>query len=272
MASFYQDKVAIVTGASSGIGKQTSLLLASKGTHVVALARRKKLLDELAGQIKSGGGQCTVFVCDVTDREAVARTAKKIRTKYKAVDFLVNNAGYGRANSVLEESEEQIRALMETSYFGMIYMLKEFLPGMVERGQGSVANLGSIVSELVFPYFGPYSAAKFAVAALTESLHLEMKGSGIKISLILPGPADTAFFDDISWQDKRTVFPRVKPQEVAKTIVKALRTGKLVNFCPSYLIPVVWSYNAYGPISRKIVGVVGQPKGSTLARLLGRKT
>jgi len=172
---------AIVTGCSSGIGRATCLELTARGYDVIATARRAETLADLKVAHR--------LTLDVDSDESVDRVREEVGT----VDVLVNNAGFGVDGSVEDVPLSDVRRMFETNFFGPARMIKAFLPGMRERGSGAVVNVTSTAGIASSPLGGYYSASKFALEALSESLNIEAGHFGVKVRVIEPGYIETSF-------------------------------------------------------------------------------
>ncbi|MFQ5912473.1 MAG: SDR family NAD(P)-dependent oxidoreductase [Nitrospinota bacterium] len=184
----------VVTGASSGIGRQLALDLVREGAKAVLVARRTELLKDVQGEIRSAGGDAEVYPCDVSDSEKYQETARFI-LEAGPVDVLINNAGYGFAGPFLRYSPAEVERLMRTNFMGAVLGVSAFAPGMKERGMGHIVNLASMAGLIPVPYLGAYSATKFALAALSQALRHELAPFGVGVSTICPGAVDTPFFE-----------------------------------------------------------------------------
>lgn len=183
-----QDRTIVVTGASSGIGRETAKALAMRGARVVAVARREHLLEELAAEVE---GDIVPMAADVTsddDRARVVADAGEIHG-------LVNVAGQGWVGPVDKTPAEDIRRIFELNVFALIDLCQRVLPQMLERREGHICNMGSIAGFVGAPPLTMYSTTKFAVQGFTEGLRREMTGRGVGVSLITPGPLGTEFLE-----------------------------------------------------------------------------
>ncbi|AHG90352.1 short-chain dehydrogenase/reductase SDR [Gemmatirosa kalamazoonensis] len=178
---------ALVTGASRGIGRAIALRLANSH-EILAVARSTTELDTLASEIDARGGRCRPIALDVTDGDAVARTLGG-----QAVDVLVNNAGVGALKPFLELAPEEWRRMVDVNLNALYHVTRAVLPGMVERGRGDVVNIGSIAGRSAFVGGSCYAATKWAVMAFTESLMLEVRDAGVRVSVVMPGSVATHF-------------------------------------------------------------------------------
>lgn len=178
---------ALVTGASRGIGRAVAERLAER-FEIIAVARSAKPLHELAQSIAQRGGRCRTIVLDVSDHAAVADALGSLE-----VDVLVNNAGVGIIKPVVELSVDEWRRQMSVNVDGMFYVTRAVLPGMIARQHGYVVNIGSLAGRNPFAGGACYTATKHAVIGFSESLMLEVREAGVRVTLIMPGSVDTEF-------------------------------------------------------------------------------
>lgn len=179
--------VALVTGCSSGIGRATALRLHQAGLTVVATARNPDTLADLAAL------GMTTLALDVTDQDAARSAVRAATERHGRIDVLVNNAGYGLSGTFEETALDRVRDQFETNVFGLVRLSQLVLPGMRERGRGTVVNVSSIFGRYAAPGTGFYAAAKHAVEALSDALRLETAGFGIRVCVVEPGPVRTAW-------------------------------------------------------------------------------
>ncbi len=179
--------VAVITGASRGIGRAIALDLAADW-DIVALARDAADLDALAGQITRGGGRCEIRAVDVTDATAVGTALRGVRA-----DVLVNNAGVGVLKPFLDTAPDEWRRMIDVNINALFHVTRALLPGMVERGRGHVVTIGSIAGRSAFEGGSCYAATKHFVNAWSESLLLEVREAGVKVSVVQPGGVATEF-------------------------------------------------------------------------------
>lgn len=180
----------LITGCSTGFGRILAELLLARGEQVVATARNPSTLDDLVAPYAE---RALALALDVTKPDQIEHTVTAARQRFGAIDVLINNAGYGQLGTVEDAPIEAARAMMETNYFGKLAMIRAILPEMLERGSGQIVNVGSVAGQIGFPAIGYYSASKFAVAGLTESLAAEVAPAGVKVTLAELGPFDTQF-------------------------------------------------------------------------------
>ncbi|MFL6250780.1 MAG: SDR family oxidoreductase, partial [Actinomycetes bacterium] len=182
----------LITGATSGIGRDAALRLARAGHLVLAGGRRP---DALAALARDARGRLEPVTLDVTDPASVAaaRALVERRTGGRGLDVLVNNAGYALPGPLEALADADLRGLFDTNLFGLLAVTRAFVPAMRERGQGRVVNVGSIMGRVAMPLLGAYNATKHAVAAMTETLRMELAPFGITVVLVEPGAVRTGF-------------------------------------------------------------------------------
>jgi uncharacterized protein len=218
-------RIAVVTGASSGIGAEIARLLTRRGWRCVLLARREDRLRALAEEI---GGEYDV--CDITDREAVERVAARILERHPSVHLLVNNAGIPARTNFLEGDPE---AVMRTNYLGGIWCLRAFLPGLEAAAPADVVNVVSIAGAVAFPPSGPYSASKHAQLAFSRATAAQLRGRGIRVHTVKPGFVETEGFPQ-RWLPRPLRRLVVGPEKIADHVVTSIERGRGETTVPRY--------------------------------------
>lgn len=186
-------KTWFITGASSGLGLALAQHAIMRGYAVVAAARSLDALERLAA---SAPNQVMAVAMDVTDRDSVTRGVDAAFARFGRIDALFNNAGYGIVGAVEETPEDELRAQLETNFYGAVAVTKAALPRMRTQGSGAIINISSLGGQLSVPGFGAYSASKFALEGLSEALHGELAPFGIKVLIVEPGQLKTQFAGD----------------------------------------------------------------------------
>jgi len=185
----------LVTGASSGIGRATALAFAHAGSRVVVAARRKALLDELA---TAAGTDMLVVPTDVTRRDEVARCVALVRERFGRIDVVVNNAGVLVPGRVEDMAESDLASMLRVNLFGALFVMQETIPVMRTQRDGVIVNVASLAGRRGYSPLGGYSATKFALIGLTEALREELVGSGVHVSLVLPGVVETPMVEAVT--------------------------------------------------------------------------
>ena len=210
--------VAVVTGASSGIGRATALALAKRGAHVVAAARREGRLRELESFIEDNGGEATPVACDVTQPDDIRRLAAVVQEAFGRCDILVNNAGIPSGGSFTDLTYERIDEVVATNLTSVLHATKAFLPMMRRRGRGHVVNISSIAGRHAVPGAAVYSATKHAVVAFSESMNHETSPDGVLVTAICPAFVDTEGFPQKDLPDAIVMPMRTVTRAVVRTI------------------------------------------------------
>ncbi len=216
-------KVAVVTGASSGIGRATALLLARHGAKVALVARREPLLSTLLSEIEGLGQTALVVSADVAQPAEVDVAFEAVLREFGAPDILVNSAGIGIWKPFMEITESEHKAMMDINYWGAFHWIRRVLPEMKKRGSGHVINISSGSGKIAFSVTSGYSASKFAMTGLSEALHREFLGTRINISCIHPGSVKTDFWTEENLPADglpalARFSPKMSPAAVARTV------------------------------------------------------
>lgn len=213
-------KVAIVTGATKGIGRGIAEALAREGVRVCISARKESEIEEAVEALSQlDGGKAVGFVCDVRDHAQVKSLFERATAALGGVDILVNNAGIGMFAPVEEMAPEDFRAILETNLFGVFYCCHEAIPLMKEHGGGYIINISSLAGANPHPRMAAYNASKFGLNGFSEALMQEVRHDGIKVSYIMPGSVNTEFGGDSpseqnSWQ--------LQPSDIARVVIDLL--------------------------------------------------
>ena len=219
-------KVAVVTGASSGIGEATARALAAQGASVVLAARAEEKLAFITRDIHAAGGRALVVGTDVADRDSVKGMVGRAVAEFGSVDVLVNNAGLGLSGRVAELRPDDLRYVFDVNLLGPLNCVQEALPCM-PRG-GRIINVSSVVGKRAIPKVGGYCATKFALNALSDALRVEIADRGITVTSVYPGTTRTSFRDNSrrTKSEKRGWRPKgVPPEKVAEKISEAAQKG-----------------------------------------------
>ena len=246
------EKIAIVTGSSSGIGFETSLALARNGFYTFATMRNISKGEKIKELAKKENLPIEIIELDVDKENSVKNTINTIIEKKQRVDVLVNNAGWGLWGSVEDVSIDEFKAQFETNFFSIIRMIQEVAPIMREQKSGHIINISSIAGRIGFPISPAYISSKFALEGLSESLRFELMPFGVNVIIIEPGMIKTNFFEPMKLGEKaektdvyknitEKVLSGVKmmaqmatdPKEVSNTIIQAIKEEKPL---PRYIV------------------------------------
>ena len=216
-------KVAIVTGASSGIGEALALAMAAQGTHVVLVARSVDRLTALAARIESAGGRATVLPADLAAPGAAQKLFDEVERRALPVDTLVNNAGFGFYGPFEAEAPAHLSEMLQVNVIALTELTRLFVPLLLRR-RGAVLNLASTVAFQPSPYMSAYGATKAFVLSFTEALWAEYRGRGLHVAAVCPGPVETPFIDAMGHGVRSTaMFKMALPaDEVARASLRAL--------------------------------------------------
>jgi len=232
-------KLALVTGASSGIGRETARALARAGARVLLAARRRERLENLARELSEAGAEVETLSLDVRDAARVRGALEG-----RSLDVVVANAGLGRGLGPLQEgADEDWNEMIDTNVKGLLATVRATLPGMIARGHGDVVLLGSVAGRQVYPGGNVYCATKFAVRALYEALRLDAAGTGVRVTTVDPGLVETEFSlvrfrgDAPRAQKTYTGLQCLRPEDVADAILYALTRPRHVNIGEMVLWP-----------------------------------
>lgn len=224
---YFRDKSVVVTGASSGIGRDVALAFGEQGANVAILARRRVALEELAVKINQAGGNALALDCDVTDRARVFWSMDQVVESFGRVDILINSAGLLISDEVESMRPEDLQRMMAVNLFGAVNAMQAVLPAMRKRNAGNIVNIASLAGRRGVSPLGGYSATKFALVGLTEALRVELFNTGIKVSLVMPGVIDTPMVHDARKHDAFKGMPAMAmpPRWVTWAVLAAAAFG-----------------------------------------------
>lgn len=242
-----KEKVVVVTGASSGIGAATAKAMAKAGGRVALLARRKELLDQLAGEIEATGGAARGYPLDLADAEAVAGVAERITEELGTPDVIVNNAGAGRWLFVDETTPAQAVEMMAVPYFAAFNVTHVFLPAMLKRNSGHLVFISSVGSKFVWPGATAYIAARWAVKGFSEALRADLDGTGIGVTLYESGVVTSEYWKHNPGSRERVpkiakMIPDVTPEQVAEAVVHAVERNRCHVVIPFMMKLTCWNH------------------------------
>jgi len=245
------EKVALVTGSSSGIGFETALALARENYFTFASMRNTDKAGKIQEIAKKENLNLEVIELDVDKEESIKSAIKKIQEQKERIDVLVNNAGYGLFGCVEDVTIDDLKAQFETNFFGVVRLIQEIAPTMRKQGSGIIVNVSSVAGRIGFPATPAYISSKFALEGLSECMRYELSPFGIKTIIIEPGVIKTNFFSSMKVTEAKQDSPYKEitekvmngvkmmsemgtpPDEVAKTIIKAIQTEEPL---PRYIV------------------------------------
>ena len=231
-------KVAVVTGAASGIGRALAVQLAKEGAHLVITDVDRTGLDETAKRAEEAGGRAATYLLDVADKDAFYALADEVDARFGGADIIINNAGVAQMAPVSELTYDDFEWVMNIDFWGMVYGTKAFLPQLKKKGAGHVVNVSSIFGMISVPTQAAYNSAKFAIRGFTEALRHEMRGSDIQVSCVHPGGIKTNIVRNARFQQKtgreereETVsgfdkIARTSPEKAARVIVDGIQADR----------------------------------------------
>lgn len=236
MAGPLSNRVALVTGASSGIGAATAVALGSAGATVVAVARRAERLQRTREAIEAAGGTAITLAGDVSQEQVATHVVEEAVKRFGRLDVLVNCAGVIQAGNVENADTAQWRQVIEVNLLATLYTCHAALGPMRARGSGDIVNIGSLACRTTSPVYNPYSTSKFALSAMTDGLRQEAGPHGIRVCMIAPGPTKTEVAEGISDPGHREAIRAythqpgaLDPKDVARAIVFIASSPAHVN-------------------------------------------
>lgn len=256
----FEGKIVLVTGASSGIGRQAAFDFASAGAMVIILvARTESKLAELENIIKVskevGHVNVVSYCCDVANKQQVLQLAGEVIGRFGYVDILVNNAGIGIYGRLVDQTAEDLESVMRTNYLGTAYLTKALLGPMLKRRSGHIVNIASVAGSFGVAGLAGYSASKYAVLGFSESLYHELHGSGVRITVVSPIGVKTNFFNHPSFGMKPNFAGFfLEPKTVSKAILKASCSSRLEIIVPFYIRGGVWLKDTFPYMLNPLIG------------------
>ena len=250
----FTGRVAVVTGASSGIGAAIATELAGRGARVVAVARRADRLAEVVETCRASSPDSIAHPADVSSRPACEEIIATTEVRFGRVDILVNNAGISIHKNAARTSVEEIERLMAVNFFAPVYLSMAALPGMLERRDGSIVNVTSVAGYVPNPGESAYGASKAALSRWSHGLGVDLDGTGVHVGVVSPGPIDTEIWslDEEQSYTGKLYPPQVVAEAVAKTIERRVthltsprRYGAVGALYPLIGRPMRWGIRRY---------------------------
>ncbi|HVN83481.1 MAG TPA: SDR family NAD(P)-dependent oxidoreductase [Candidatus Binatia bacterium] len=198
----FRDKTVVVTGASSGIGRETALAFAAAGARVALVSRRRAALDEVAHAVTDNGGDAFVAPADVTKPAAVRTCLRAVHKHFRRIDIVVNNAGIMIPAPVVDLKPADLTAMFSVNVFGALAVMQEAVRVMQPHGDGCIVNVASLAGRRGVSPLGGYCASKFALVGLTEALRVELHNTNIHVALVMPGVIDTPMAQSLERNDQ----------------------------------------------------------------------
>jgi len=244
MANKLDGKVALITGASSGIGEASALALAAEGAKVVLAARRLDRLEKLVSQVKDSGKEAIAIQTDITDQAQTTEMLQKANANFGSVDILINNAGVMLTGLVDGADTSDWRRMVDIDLLGLMYATHAALPIMKEQGSGHIINIASVAGRLTFANFAVYNAVKFGVVAFSDALRKEVYQNKIRVTVIEPGAVATELTNHITDQESKQqvegMYQSLTPlesEDIANAILYAVTQPARVNVNEILIVP-----------------------------------
>ena len=248
-----RNAVVVITGASSGIGRSTAIMLARRGAIIVAASRTLSALQSLEVEIRESGGTILSVQTDVAFKEDVRRLVTTALQQFGKIDIVVCNAGVYLRHPVRDSSLEEYERCMAVNFYGSVHLVLAVLPHMLGRKSGHIVVVSSVDGKKGLPLDAPYVASKFALVGFTDVLRQELRGTGVHASTVLPGRVDTPMIGHLRVP---FVSAKVSPERAALAIVSAIRRRKAETIVPSF-----------GPRLLVVISAILPRMGDLLVRL-----
>lgn len=254
----FEQKVVLVTGASSGIGWQVSIDFSSQGAEsIILVARSQSKLEELEKIIRKRYSiVTTVYSCDISNKTEVKAMGKEILSRFGHLDILVNNAGFGLYGKVQNQSIDQIESIMSTNYLGTVNCIKVFLDSMIKRKSGHIVNIASAAASFGVAGLSAYCASKYAILGFSESLSYELYNTGVRLTVVSPIGVKTGFFNNKTFGNRIPNYTgfMLKPKTVSNAIISATTSSRFELIVPFYVRAAVWLKHTFPFVVKPIVG------------------
>jgi short-subunit dehydrogenase len=256
----FEGKIVLVTGASSGIGRQVSLDFSGHGAQsIILVARSRSKLENLEKTIsRKFNIKTIIYPCDVSKKSEVEQMGREILDKCGHVDILVNNAGFGVYGKLQNQSIEQIESVTFTNYLGVVYCTKVFLDSMIARKSGHIVNLASVAASFGVAGLSAYCASKYAVLGFSESLSQELHGTGIGVTVVSPMGVKTNFFNNSSFGGRIPYYNgfMLKTNTVSNAVLAAANSHRLEIIVPFYIRAGVWLKHTIPFLINPMIGFI----------------
>jgi short-subunit dehydrogenase len=243
-------RTVLITGASYGIGAALARATARAGGQVLLLARTSEALEQVAAEVRAGGGQAHVYPVDLADPAAVERVVQVVQAEVGAPDILINNAGIGRWLFLEETDPAEAQAMMAVPYFAAFYVTRAFLPAMLRRRSGQIVNINSPASLVAWPGATAYTAARWALRGFTEALHADLRGTGLRVTAVIPGKVSSTYFTHNPGTEARApwiakLLGTITPEQAAAEILRGIERDQRQIVLPGryrllYMVHRIW--------------------------------
>ncbi|MBD2019615.1 SDR family oxidoreductase [Leptolyngbya sp. FACHB-36] len=213
------ERRALITGASSGIGRATAIAFAQAGIHLALVSRTQSKLDAVAEEVAGYGVKVQVYPVDLAQVSQVRDQVAKIAAEFDPIDILINNAGMGYTNALLDTTLSDWQRVLDLNLTSVFQCIQGILPGMRQRQRGTIINVASIAGQQVFPDWGAYCVSKFGLVALSKTLAAEERTHGIRVVILSPGSVNTPIWDTETVQADFDRSRMLTPETVAQSIL-----------------------------------------------------
>jgi short-subunit dehydrogenase len=246
-----KSKIVLITGASSGIGRELAYLIAEKECHGILDARSGNVLHQIVNDIISLGGSADHFSVDLSDETATGLFIKELMVKYPKIDVLINNAGIGWYGHFEQLSWKETRRMIDLNITSPVRLTRSVIPWMVQNKKGHIINISSIVGDLPVQGAVLYSSTKAFVNSFTKAISRELNGTGVFVTLIKPGPVATEFYNRSELNNGQRIPGErfaISARDAAHRIMKSIDHPKRVVYIPGYFFFMPWIDRFFGPV------------------------
>lgn len=263
--SLLNNQLVLITGASSGIGAATAKELAQAGARPILIARNREALDRLASQLAIANYEVHTYACDLSDPHLVETVIAQIVSEVGLPDIIVNNAGAGAFRYTEETTPGQLLDMTAVPYFAAFYVTRALLPPLKQRGSGRIVNITSPASYLAWPGATAYTAARWALRGFTKALQVDLRGTGIDVSLVTLSKVRSGYWAHNPGSEERLpgiarLLPTLTPQQAAHGIRKAIESKASDYFYPVRLRLMYWAYYLFPPLMEWLIAKTGFKK------------
>lgn len=260
--------LAVVTGASSGIGAATARQLAQRGARVALLARTQTDLEKVADEIRRAGGQADAYPVDLGDGDAAERVARLITTELGPPDIIINSAGAGRWLFVEETTPAEAVQMMAAPYFAAFFTTRAFLPEMLKRNRGVIVNINSPAARMPWPGATAYASARWALFGFTEALRADLHDTGLRVTSVVLGKVNSPYFTHNAGAEERIpgigrLIPVLTSDQAATVVVRALEHQQREVWSPLLLRLFAMAHHVWPQLIETIVNGTGWRRRST---------